>query len=279
MAAPRYEIWTALRGTEEGETQSNATFQLSRKGDLPAGTGMLSFADLDRDGTIDVVFPTCDGKDCFINVAKNEQMPLCSTEPADWTLPWFTQQPSNAAPALGNMSRVEGISPRAASRCREPSKLCTSDPDFKFNFDSHLRRYNVKDVIGKDWDLLLSDNSVMPAQPISIAVGDFNKDGYPDLLVVATNEEAGKSQAFLLQNTKCSKAPSGAPGCDADADARTFIKAPGSEALGVVTDVVGASFVDLDEGIQEWRYRHVKMVERTIGFKQGKENSSERAAA
>lgn len=28
-------------------------------------------------------------------------------------------------------------------------------------------------------------------------------------------------------------------------------------------------FVDLDEGLQEWRYRHVKMVERTIGFKMG----------
>lgn len=27
--------------------------------------------------------------------------------------------------------------------------------------------------------------------------------------------------------------------------------------------------VDLDEGIQEWRYRHVKMVERTIGRKMG----------
>jgi tryptophan 2,3-dioxygenase len=27
--------------------------------------------------------------------------------------------------------------------------------------------------------------------------------------------------------------------------------------------------VDLDEGIQEWRYRHVKMVERTIGTRQG----------
>jgi tryptophan 2,3-dioxygenase len=27
--------------------------------------------------------------------------------------------------------------------------------------------------------------------------------------------------------------------------------------------------VDLDEGIQEWRYRHVKMVERTIGMKPG----------
>jgi tryptophan 2,3-dioxygenase len=27
--------------------------------------------------------------------------------------------------------------------------------------------------------------------------------------------------------------------------------------------------VDLDEGFQEWRYRHVKMVERTIGDKRG----------
>ncbi|MFO7193131.1 tryptophan 2,3-dioxygenase family protein [Thermocrispum sp.] len=27
--------------------------------------------------------------------------------------------------------------------------------------------------------------------------------------------------------------------------------------------------VDLDEGVQEWRYRHVKMVERTIGEKKG----------
>lgn len=32
--------------------------------------------------------------------------------------------------------------------------------------------------------------------------------------------------------------------------------------------------VDLDEGIQEWRYRHVKMVERTIGFKTGTGGSS-----
>jgi tryptophan 2,3-dioxygenase len=27
--------------------------------------------------------------------------------------------------------------------------------------------------------------------------------------------------------------------------------------------------VDLDEGVQEWRYRHVKMVQRTIGAKRG----------
>ncbi|MGI9608850.1 MAG: tryptophan 2,3-dioxygenase, partial [Acidimicrobiia bacterium] len=32
---------------------------------------------------------------------------------------------------------------------------------------------------------------------------------------------------------------------------------------------VAENLVDLDEGLQEWRYRHVKMVERTIGLKPG----------
>ena len=32
--------------------------------------------------------------------------------------------------------------------------------------------------------------------------------------------------------------------------------------------------VDIDEGLQEWRYRHVKMVERTIGHKTGTGGSS-----
>ena len=32
---------------------------------------------------------------------------------------------------------------------------------------------------------------------------------------------------------------------------------------------VAERMVDIDEGVQEWRYRHVKMVERTIGHKTG----------
>lgn len=34
------------------------------------------------------------------------------------------------------------------------------------------------------------------------------------------------------------------------------------------------ALVDLDEGLQEWRYRHVKMVERTIGAKMGSGGSA-----
>jgi len=36
-----------------------------------------------------------------------------------------------------------------------------------------------------------------------------------------------------------------------------------------VLSTVCERMVDLDEGVQEWRYRHVKMVERTIGTRRG----------
>lgn len=53
---------------------------------------------------------------------------------------------------------------------------------------------------------------------------------------------------------------------------------PSAEVQAVLVDLYRSDarhaelcerLVDLDEGIQEWRYRHVKMVERTIGMKKG----------
>jgi len=41
-----------------------------------------------------------------------------------------------------------------------------------------------------------------------------------------------------------------------------------------VSSLLCEKFVDLDEGLQEWRYRHIKMVERTIGVKMGTGGSS-----
>jgi tryptophan 2,3-dioxygenase len=50
------------------------------------------------------------------------------------------------------------------------------------------------------------------------------------------------------------------------------------ELRKIITEIYNSNYmiaqfcellVDLDEGFQEWRYRHVKMVERTIGTKQG----------
>jgi tryptophan 2,3-dioxygenase len=58
---------------------------------------------------------------------------------------------------------------------------------------------------------------------------------------------------------------------------------PSAEVQAVLLQVYGDDreparvaerLVDVDEGLQEWRYRHVKMVERTIGAKPGTGGSS-----
>jgi len=68
--------------------------------------------------------------------------------------------------------------------------------------------------------------------------------------------------------------------CDRDV---TRLVEPSSALQAILLDVysddsgpsvVAECLVDLDEGMQEWRYRHVKMVERTIGDKTGTGGSS-----
>ncbi|MFV1988166.1 MAG: tryptophan 2,3-dioxygenase [Gemmatimonadota bacterium] len=55
--------------------------------------------------------------------------------------------------------------------------------------------------------------------------------------------------------------------CGEDADVQTALIRVYREDPALVP--LCERLVDLDEGIQEWRYRHVKMVERTIGAKRG----------
>ena len=53
-----------------------------------------------------------------------------------------------------------------------------------------------------------------------------------------------------------------------DAGVQKVLVAVYSDESGPAAEVCEA-LVDVDEGIQEWRYRHLKMVERTIGAKIG----------
>lgn len=69
----------------------------------------------DRDGTMDMIFTTCKkvsshgvGSDCYINIAYNQQLPLCS---------YSTDS------GMKNGVRV----------CRPPNDLCTADDNFQFN--------------------------------------------------------------------------------------------------------------------------------------------------
>ena len=43
-------------------------FQLQVSLKIPDGATTFSFADMDADGSVDFVFPTCTQSDCFINI-------------------------------------------------------------------------------------------------------------------------------------------------------------------------------------------------------------------
>ncbi|KAF8920648.1 hypothetical protein CPB85DRAFT_1272345 [Mucidula mucida] len=128
-----FQIWV---------NNKDSGFTLAQQGSLPSGVQAISFADVDRDGTIDMIFPTCRdvsrstglGKDCEINVVYNEQLPLCAS----------------------------------ADGCRSPENLCVRDARFRFDLGKTVR-FKVSDLVGGD--LLVLDTTVSPAIPVPINWG------------------------------------------------------------------------------------------------------------
>lgn len=234
-----YQIWIANKGPK------SSGYTLARQGQLPPGTGALSFADMDRDGTIDVVFPSCDGKNgpCYINIAYNRQMPLCSEKRDDW----FGVGPGGAA--LPNDTR----------KCRDTeSNLCTADDSFSFDFsvssnNDKLTRIPVADITPES-QLLMSDDLLSPAVPIPLSLGDFNRDGYPDLAVITVpkNARSGETRLRLLESVSCAGKGQPQHGCPIEPAQRrrhrTFaMLAKDVEAIEIMLDVRSATFFDLDE--------------------------------
>ena len=229
----------------------------------------------DRDGTVDLIFPTCEsfststgiGYGCSINIAYNKQTPLCAS----------------TSPGAG------GLGPE--KNCRSPDALCVADPDFKFNFQSsegddvctflffsfawlkiHRRTDEVFDpqtfvsiplseIIPNTSSLLLSDVSFTPPIPLSLKPGDADLDGFPDLLAIVVDSDGDAHTPRLLRNVGCS---SGIPGCGADGKGRRGFKAASGneiELLEGMRDVRGVAWVDLDEDVS----RFVPVVEYGAG--------------
>ncbi|KAK0567574.1 hypothetical protein OC844_000157 [Tilletia horrida] len=279
-----YEIWIAVNDLPSSDSSSALAsgYVLSSTGNLPAGAGALSFADMDRDGTIDVVFPSCDSGsngECYINIAYNRQIPLCVPE-KEGLLGGLghgggqrvIEVPGATSTAGADAGKGPGQAPAepAARTCRQPGELCTADPSFRFNFSpessnkdflrlpiSEVLRAHVSDK-GRP-RIFLTDphppsaaaSSGSAATPLPLHLGDFNKDGYPDILLLtsgtglrtsAGSKASGSSaegRVWLLQNVHTS---------DASSPVRTFsVVDEGAEALQDIRDARGASWMDVDE--------------------------------
>ncbi|KAG0003656.1 hypothetical protein BGZ65_001483 [Modicella reniformis] len=201
-------------------------FAFAVSGLLPAGVGQVTFADIDGDGAVDLIVPACDNHhQCSIFVYYNQQMPLCTS--------------------------------KGQKQCRQVSNLCVADPDFSFSVDPDhntnpgaLVRFPLNDVLPAGQQLLLSDTGFKGKLPVTVHAGDYNLDGYPDLLVVSgtPGDNNKQSSATLLQSVLCSDDDDVCLPSAVEAKRRSFVKVTdGADALNFVQDVRAAAFLDLDE--------------------------------
>ncbi|KAG0210115.1 hypothetical protein BGX28_009656 [Mortierella sp. GBA30] len=201
-------------------------FSFAVSGFLPEGAGQVTFADMDGDGAIDLVVPACNAQgQCSIYVYYNQQIPLCTS--------------------------------KDQKDCRQVSNLCVADPKFSFSVDPNhdtspgaLVRFPLDNVLPEGQRLLLNDPAFKGKLPVTVHVGDYNLDGYPDLLVVSGTPDNNRrpSSATLLQSVLCTSNDDGCMPSAVAAKRRSFVKVTdGADALNSVQDVRAAAFLDLDE--------------------------------
>ncbi|KAI8983819.1 hypothetical protein BDB01DRAFT_790233 [Pilobolus umbonatus] len=201
------QIW--VNNKQEG-------FILSQEAELPPGAGALSFADIDGDGAIDIVFPVCVDSKCSIHIVYNQQIGLCSKsqESQDGTV------------------------------CRRARDLCVADRDFRFDFKKPSTKnyviYDIHTQLREKETLRMMDDSFRGKLPVGLHIGDYNMDGYPDILLTTT-ERVILLQSIMCHSDACASAAM-------EAEKRTFtMVTTGADILSELPNPTQAVFFDIDE--------------------------------
>jgi len=223
------EVWV-----NNNQCTSGHCFTLERTIPLPAGAGAPVFADVDADGTLDLIFPVClpgGAAGCAgtseIHVVYNQQQKMCKSL----------------------------ISP--GRDCRRQQNLCVADDNFKFDESGAAGAHHV--VMPFPTGMRLYDASAasgaaaLDTPPLALRVGDPNNDGFPDIVVPIIDTTTNAVFMQLWRNLACvaNAGPSaGAPPCTEAAVAegrRGFYPlAADNTGLTSVTNAYAAGFMDVN---------------------------------
>ncbi|THH16940.1 hypothetical protein EW146_g3775 [Bondarzewia mesenterica] len=230
-----FQIW--VNNKDDG-------FSLAQSERLPQGTQSVTFADMDRDGTIDLLITTCTsvssrtglGTGCSLNIAYNKQLPLCTSSSSALIL----SAPLNESVEDGQKKKT----------CRRPDELCSADPNFRFDFEGtsyvSLPISTLLPSQSSRSSLLVLDTSFSPPLPVPPRLGDANLDGFPDLLIVTSTTVDHARRPRLIYSDICGG--KGVMGCDVPGARRGWKEVKkNADALGNVSDARGVAFLDMDE--------------------------------
>ncbi|CEM38020.1 unnamed protein product [Vitrella brassicaformis CCMP3155] len=187
---------------------------------LPEGAGQLMFADFNADGTIDIAFPSCTRDkfscdDCcvpsnnVIYMTANRQQQMC---PSMWI--------------------------KKSRDCRPQGALCQKDLGFAVSsFAADSRDFTVSALVSDTDDPKLTFTGDFRT-PVTLRVGDFDLDGYPDLIgTVQAADQPAKIRFFKNYPTSD----------DGASPLRKFKKAYELSLGGDEVTADGAAFFDVGE--------------------------------
>lgn len=163
---------------------------------LPEGHGPMSLGDFNADGSLDVIYAVCDPPG------------RCTKE--------------NSIHVLSNSQRP--FCTRAGQKdCKVLSDIMEADKDFAgFRESDRL-------VIELDENFRIDTE-------VPLIVGDYNVNGFPDVIAVVKDSATGLSRPILLENVPNPKKTA----------ERTLIRSTrGTDALEKISGVTGASFINL----------------------------------
>ncbi|KAF2074710.1 hypothetical protein CYY_003986 [Polysphondylium violaceum] len=224
---------------------------------FPDGTGQITFSDFDGDGDIDMLYPVCwPINNCSqvnsIYLVYNSQKPVC------------------ASSLFGN-----------SAKCRPQNQLCMSDDNFLFsstitddgttriitkeNFNSNTFFSNIiQDTVNDNGEEDVNNsgsssrsssaaasgsgsgdnvNNLVNNIPLIIHSGDYNIDGYPDLLLSVIRPGDKGPHIELWENVACTESL-----CGAGRSGRTFVNVTSNvDDLVSIENAYSAVFVDLGE--------------------------------
>lgn len=98
--------------------------------------------------------------------------------------------------------QLEGVMNEVMPTCFD-RKCENSTILMRYHGRFHDIQVNFKDMDNVQWGFVVPEKDEIYTNAITLRGGDFNMDGYPDLLVTLKKLTGGQPQTFLLENVPC----------------------------------------------------------------------------